>query len=218
MASNIEIQIPKLKSSLLEIIKKVEDIVQKSIKSFEERNYLLAKTIIDDDKIIDKMEIDLEEECLKVMALNHPVAVDLRLIVSIIKITNTLEEIADISKNISLNVLELCDLPNPGSVCEFSKLSNHVLWMLKNAMDSMLELNSALAREVCIKEDELDEEYLIVKKQILTAIEKERKNFSVYINNLSVADNLEKIGDELKKIAQDVIYTVDAEVVRHKEF
>ena len=85
-------------------------------------------------------------------------------------------------------------------------------------MDSMLELNSALAREVCIKEDELDEEYLIVKKQILTAIEKERKNFGVYINNLSIADNLEKIGDELKKIAQDVIFTVDAEVVRHKEF
>ena len=168
------------------------------------------------DKQIDAMEIDFEEECLKVMALYQPVAVDLRMMVSMIKINDALERIGDLSKEISKRVIALCDLPEPGAYFDFQSLFGSINWMLKNGMDSMINLNSDLARKVCVKENEVDEAYGKIVQEILRKIESEPKHVQCYIHQLAVADMMEQMGDELKKIAEDVIYTIDAEVVRHQ--
>jgi len=216
MTSHLDYQTPKLKRSILELVTLVEDSVQKAITAFQQKNLELAKKVVEGDKQIDAMEIDFEEECLKVMALYQPVAVDLRMMVSMIKINDALERIGDLSKEISKRVIDLCDLPEPGAYFDFQSLFGSINWMLKNGMDSMINLNSDLARKVCVKENEVDEAYGKIVQEILQKIESEPKHVQCYIHQLAVADMMEQMGDELKKIAEDVIYTIDAEVVRHQ--
>ena len=149
MTSHLDYQTPKLKRSILELVTLVEDSVQKAITAFQQKNLELAKKVVEGDKQIDAMEIDFEEECLKVMALYQPVAVDLRMMVSMIKINDALERIGDLSKEISKRVIALCDLPEPGGLfLIFQSLFGSINWMLKNGMDSMINLNSDLARKV----------------------------------------------------------------------
>jgi len=216
MTSHLDYQTPKLKRAILELVTLVEDSVQNAITAFQEKNLELAKQVVEGDKQIDAMEIDFEEECLKVMALYQPVAVDLRMMVSMIKINDALERIGDLSKEISKRVIALCDLPEPGAYFDFQSLFASINWMLKNGMDSMINLNSDQARKVCIKENEVDEAYGKICQEILQNIDSEPKHVQSYVLQLAVADMMEQMGDELKKIAEDVIYTIDAEVVRHQ--
>ena len=127
-----------------------------------------------------------------------------------------MERIGDLSKEISKRVIALCDLPEPGAYFDFQSLFGSINWMLKNGMDSMINLNSDQARKVCIKENEVDEAYGKIVQEILQKIESEPKHVQCYINQLAVVDMMEQMGDELKKIAEAVIYTIDAEVVRHQ--
>ena len=122
MTSHLDYQTQKLKRSILELVTLVEDSVQNAITAFQEKNLELAKQVVEGDKQIDAMEIDFEEECLKVMALYQPVAVDLRMMVSMIKINDALERIGDLSKEISKRVIALCDLPEPGAYFDFQSL------------------------------------------------------------------------------------------------
>ena len=122
MTSHLDYQTPKLKRAILELVTLVEDSVQNAITAFQEKNLELAKQVVEGDKQIDAMEIDFEEECLKVMALYQPVAVDLRMMVSMIKINDALERIGDLSKEISKRVIALCDLPEPGAYFDFQSL------------------------------------------------------------------------------------------------
>ena len=119
MTSHLDYQTPKLKRSILELVTLVEDSVQKAITAFQQKNLEFAKKVVEGDKQIDAMEIDFEEECLKVMALYQPVAVDLRMMVSMIKINDALERIGDLSKEISKRVIALCDLTEPGAYFDF---------------------------------------------------------------------------------------------------
>ena len=200
MTSHLDYQTPKLKRSILELVTLVEDSVQKAITAFQQKNLELAKKVVEGDKQIDAMEIDFEEECLKVMALYQPVAIDLRMMVSMIKINDALERIGDLSKEISKRVIALCDLPEPGAYFDFQSLFGSINWMLKNGMDSMINLNSDQARKVCIKENEVDEAYGKIVQEILQKIESEPKHVQSYIHLLAVADMMEQMGDELKKI------------------
>ena len=122
MTSHLEYQTQKLKLSILELVTLVEDSVEKAITAFQEKNLELAKQVVEGDKQIDAMEIDFEEECLKVMALYQPVAVDLRMMVSMIKINDALERSGDLSKELSKRVIALCDLPEPGAYFDFQSL------------------------------------------------------------------------------------------------
>mgnify|MGYP005685899451 FL=1 len=109
MTSHLDYQTPKLKRSILELVTLVEDSVQKAITAFQQKNLELAKKVVEGDKQIDAMEIDFEEECLKVMALYQPVAVDLRMMVSMIKINDALERIGDLSKDCLLYTSDAAD-------------------------------------------------------------------------------------------------------------
>ena len=135
MTSHLDYQTPKLKRAILELVTLVEDSVQNAITAFQEKNLELAKQVVEGDKQIDAMEIDFEEECLKVIALYQPVAVDLRMMVSMIKINDALERIGDLSKEISKRVIVLCDLPEPVAYFDFQSLFGSINWMLKNGMD-----------------------------------------------------------------------------------
>ena len=215
MASHLDYQTTKLKRSILELSTIVEENAQKALLAFQRRDSEIAMEVVKKDKLIDSIEIDLEEDCLKLIALYQPVAIDLRMLVSMLKINDALERIGDLSKDISKKVILLNDLPEYSSFFDFEPLFKSVSWMLTNGIDSMLDLNAEQARVVCKGENEVDKEFLKLESEIINAMEKEPTSLRAYIHQLAVAFMMEQMGDELKKIAEDVIYMVEAKIVRH---
>ena len=215
MASHLDYQTTKLKRSILELSTIVEENAQKALLAFQRRDSEIAMEVVKKDKLIDSIEIDLEEDCLKLIALYQPVAIDLRMLVSMLKINDALERIGDLSKDISKKVILLNDLPEYSSFFDFESLFKSVSWMLTNGIDSMLDLNAEQAHVVCKGENEVDKEFLKLESEIINAMEKEPTSLRAYIHQLAVAFMMEQMGDELKKIAEDVIYTVEAKIVRH---
>jgi phosphate transport system protein len=217
MPSHLEKQINTLKHNALRLSTIVEDSVQKSLTAFEQRDAQLAERVIQGDRRIDAMEIDLEEECLKLLALYQPVALDLRSIISILKIDAELENIGDQAKDISRRVITLCGLPEHGLQFDFTSLITKVEWMLKNSLDALITLDAALARKVCVVDDEVDDLYDELIEQIHEAMAQHSQYVPALIEEQRICVYLEQIADYAKKIAEDVVYTTEAVVIRHQK-
>ena len=161
------------------------------------------------------MEVDLEEECLKILALYQPVAADLRFIVSVLKINNDLERIADLAVNIAERTLGVsCEgrVPVP---FDLGEMGRKVQTMLKKSLDALVNLEPQAAREVCHLDDEVDDihkkNYRLVKEQI----RKNPERIDSLIQYISVSRHLERIADLATNIAEDVLYMIEGEIVRH---
>lgn len=215
--AHLQREIDKLKRQFLGLSAMVEEAVQKAVESATRRDSELARQVIAEDKGIDQREVDIEEECLKMLALYQPVAADLRLIVTILKMNDELERIADLAANIADRVLGLCELPPVPFAFEFETMADTVRWMLGRSIDSLVNLDVELAREVWIRDDEVDslhrEMYARVKAQLRDADE---TTIEALVNQMGISRFLERIADQSTSIAKDVLYMVDGEIVRHR--
>lgn len=215
-AKHLELSIHKLKQMILTLSSMVEISVQKAVTSVEERDAVTAQRIIDADSQIDQMEVDLEEECLKILALYQPVANDLRFIVSLLKINNDLERIADLAVNIAerskfLSSHDRIDIP-----VTFQEMSLKARLMLKKSLDSLVNMDDHLAREVCMADDEVDACHREMFGHVKAGILRTPSQIDCWIQLLSAARNLERIADLATNIAEDVLYMVDGVIIRHK--
>ena len=215
MPSHLERQIERLKNEVIRLGTRAEESVQKSLRAMENRDMALAEQVIAEDRLIDELEMDLEEECLKLLALYQPVATDLRYIVSVLKINSDLENIGDQAKKIGRRVLSLCNQPAHGQVFERTKLIERASWSVKHCLDAMFNLDAELARKVIdaeAQEDELSEE---LAAQIQETMSRAPKHIGSLLDELSICSHLEQIGDYTKKIAEDVVYMSEAKIIRH---
>ena len=215
MPSHLERQIDRLKSEVIRLSTLAEESVQKSLRAMENRDTALAEQVIAEDSVIDELEMDLEEECLKLLALYQPVATDLRYIISVLKINSDLENIGDQAKKIGRRVLSLCNQPEHGQVFERTKLMERASWSVKHCLDAMINLDAELARKVIDAEalvDDLSEE---LAEQIQGAMGKAPEHIGSLLDELSICSHLEQIGDYTKKIAEDVVYMSEAKIIRH---
>jgi phosphate transport system protein len=176
----------------------------------------LARKIIDEDIQIDRTEVEVEEECLKVLALHQPVAIDLRFIVAVLKINNDLERIGDLAVNIAERSYFLASQPEINVSFDFTEMSNNTEAMLNKSLDALVNLSPALAHEVCISDDVIDninrQMYLKIQDEII----KHPDRITALIHLLSISRHLERIADHATNIAEDVIYMIEGEIVRHK--
>jgi phosphate transport system protein len=207
--------INKLKKMILDLSAIVEKDVHRAVKSLILRDGTLAQRVIQSDEKIDEMEVDIEEECQKILALHQPVASDLRFIVSVLKINNDLERIGDLAVNIGETTQFLLTQKKIDPPFDFAGMSDRVKDMLRKGLDSLVKQNVLRAKNV-IKADEIIDEmhrgtYQIIKKQILD----DPENADSYIYFMSASRYLERIADLTTNIAEDVIYMVDGEIVRH---
>ena len=207
-------EIERLKKMFMALGAMVEDRVRKACSVIESRDTELAADIIGSDWEIDDMEIQVEEECLKVLALHQPVARDLRLIVAIIKINNELERIADIAVNIAKRVQTI----NKNSTLEFSidyqPMADKVLGMLKMSLDALVMEDADLARRIFLEDDEVDRQRNQAYKAVIRELEIEPGHGACLVNLYLLARHLERIGDRTTNIAEEVIYLVEGEIVR----
>jgi phosphate transport system protein len=193
----------------------VEEALQRAVKAVIDRDAALALSVIEQDLDIDRMEVELEEECLKVLALHQPVAVDLRFIVAILKINNDLERIGDLAANISGRARFLARAEKIEIPYDLRGMFAEVRTMLKNSLDALVNTDPELANGVCIADDKVDEANRKMYQQVMQAIRQNPDQLEAYINLLSVSRYLERIADHATNIAQDVTYLMEGEIVRH---
>ena len=208
-------EIEKLKQHILTLVAEVEENVSMSVNALINYNSELAEKVINIDLKIDQMEVELEEECLKILALHQPVANDLRFIIAVLKINNDLERISDLAVNISERAEFLVTRKRIDIPFDFSVMAQKSQDMLRKSIDALITLNTDIAYEVCKADDEVDglnrEFYDIVK----TAIRKNPEYIEEMTHYLGVSRHLERIADHATNIAEDVIYMIDGNIVRH---
>jgi phosphate transport system protein len=211
-------ELDRLEKHLLTLTAVVEESVQKAVRALATRDVALAEQVIAGDDQVNRMEVDLEEECLKVLALHQPVAHDLRLIVAVMKINNDLERIADNAVSISQRAVSVAGYPRQEKpVLTLDAMTARALDMLGKALDALVNADLVLARHIIALDDEVDnlhaQNYELFKEQI-------RRNpdaVDYMLHFLVVSRNLERIADLATNIAEDVIYLNEGNIIRHKK-
>ncbi|MFO7775767.1 MAG: phosphate signaling complex protein PhoU [Candidatus Hydrogenedentota bacterium] len=205
-----------LKKKLLTLSAIVEESVQKAVRALRERSPELAQQVIDGDIEIDQMEVDVEEECQKILALHQPVAHDLRLIIAVLKINNDLERIGDLAVNIAERSLFLSHYDRIDAPFDFPGMSAKVQEMLRKSLDALVNQDPRTAYEVCTMDDDVDAINMGMYYQVQQGIQERPEDMEALIHLLSVSRHLERMGDLATNIAEDVIYMIRGEIVRHR--
>lgn len=216
MSKNLESEIESLKKKILSICAIVEENVRDSIKSLVHRDTALATKVIDTDEEIDALEVMLEEECLKTLALYQPVAKDLRFIIAVFNINNDLERIGDLAVNIAERALSLASCSKIDIPFDYTQMAEKVLHMVKNSLDSLVDMDPELARQVCEEDNEVD----IINREAYTKVQERIRQYPERVDCLiqfpAISSELERIADHATNIAEEVIYLAKGEIVRHK--
>jgi phosphate transport system protein len=213
---HLQVELDKLKRRILALGALVEERVRLAIKAVETRDGDLAKTIIEADAEIDDMEVEVEEECLKIIALHQPVAVDLRFISAVIKINNDLERIGDEAVNIAERVANIARRPPMAVPFQFERMAEKTENMLKSSLDALIHLDVDLAYKVCLMDDEVDDMNRDTYDRVKDAIKESPDRVAYLINLLFVSRHLERIADHATNIAEDVIYMIEGVISRHQ--
>jgi phosphate transport system protein len=216
VSKHLEREVENLKKRILALSATVEDNVYKAVQALTERNSALAEEIIKTDPDIDQTEVTIEEECLKVLALHQPVAVDLRFIIAILKINNDLERMGDLAVNIAERAMFLATREAPGLPLDLPLMAEKTKSMMRKSLDSLIRQDTKLAYEVLAADDEVDAMNREMYKKIQDGIRMKPDKLETLIHLLSCSRHLERIADHATNIAEDVIYMIDGVIVRHR--
>jgi phosphate transport system protein len=210
-------EIVHLKKQLLTLSAYVEESLRNASRALHERDTALAGAVIDADERIDNMEIEVEEDCLKVLALYHPVAGDLRFIVSALKMNNELERIGDLAKNIAERAQQTASQPPLPVPAALGEIGEKATMMVKMSLDALVNLSAELAEQVCRLDDEVDELNRGMFDTVRAAIARQPDRVDTLIHYLSVSRSFERVADHATNIAEDVIYMIRGEIIRHRK-
>jgi len=215
MAVLIQSDLENLKRRLLILSAEVEERVQHAVLALLNGDLELAAKVKGGDGRIDNLEIELEEECLKVLALHQPVAHDLRFIVSVLKINNDLERVADFAVNLAERALDLDKAIAHDCPYDVKKMGERVKLMLRSALDSLVNQDADLARSTIRMDDEVDRTHSENYKKVKTVIRAEPERLDEMVLYLSISRYLERMGDLATNVAEDVVYQIEGEIIRH---
>ena len=215
MAKQLPRQIDGLKQKILFVGTLVEEAIAKAISALTNRDRNLANAVIEADAEIDRMEVDVEEEVLKILALYQPVAADLRFVVAVLKINNDLERMGDLAKNVAKRVVFLANCERFDLPVDFRGMATLAQSMVKQSLDALVNSDPVLAQKVRVSDDEVDVLRRTTEKQIEEQIAAHPERTECLLRLASVARHLERIADMATNVAEDVIYMVEGEIVRH---
>lgn len=208
-------EVERLKRQILGLSAMAEEHVMLTVTALRERDEKMARLVIDSDCEIDRAEVEVEEEGLKILALHQPVAMDLRFVTSVLKINNDLERIGDIAANVAKRTVRLCREPEVSVPDELIELGRHVRDMLHDALDAFINLDPDKATEIYNRDDRADELAHTTRKVAQKAAALDPEHIPAYVDIILAARNFERIGDLATNICEDVIYMLRGEIVRH---
>ena len=216
MQRHFDRELEQLKTRLLQMGATVEDLISRSIHALVEGDRQLAKDAIRVEVEIDRQEIEIEEECLKLLALHQPVAGDLRFVASVLKINGDLERMGDLGRHIGERALFLADHREVRLPVDLRRMATAVQVMVHQSLDALVEKDAELAQRI-IESDNVVDDYLKEMFQILeNKMRSHPETIPALLHVLSASRHLERIADYATNIAEDVVYLVRGEIIRHR--
>jgi phosphate transport system protein len=216
MERHFDQELKELNKEILRMGALAEEAIYKSIEALKNRDKELARKVISDDNNIDQLELGIDEKCVDLIARYQPMAKDLRFIATGMKINAELERIADIAVDIAQRTLELLDKPTLKPLADIPKLTAIAQSMVKMSIDAFVKGDSELAKEVLLSDPEADDLRNTIQKELIEDyMVKDGTTAPRAVQILLITRFLERICDHATNIAEDVIYMVQAEVVRH---
>ena len=215
MSIHLQNDLESIKKKVLIMGGLVEEALRSSATSIVARNPDLAEQVIEQDANVDKLQLELDDLCLKVLALHQPVAADLRFITAILKITNDLERIGDLAVNLSKRALLLKGIPKSEDPVDIERMVDAASTMLRDSLDSLVRGDSKLARAVCTRDDVVDD---MLRENISILLERMKlspANVDSAEALISASRIIERMGDLATNIAEDVVFLVEAVDIRH---
>ena len=216
MAQHLQRDVETLKKALMDISVMVEDAINKAILALVDRRTELARDVMHGDNEIDQKEVMIEEECLKILALHQPVAADLRFIIVVLKVSNDLERMGDLAVNITERAAYLSTHPPLQVELDFPLMAERVRMMVRESLTSLINRDTELAREVLAKDDDIDDLNRDMFVSLQDLMRSDTNTVERAVHSLSASRHLERIADLATNIAEDVVFMVEGELIRHR--
>jgi len=205
-----------LNKKLLEMASLVETMIAKSIKALREGNMILAQEVMSTDDQVNSMEIEIDNLCIKILALYQPEATDLRTVTMIMKVNNDLERIGDHASSISRMALFMADYPPIKPLIDIPKMADKAMEMLREALDAFIRSDERLAVEVCRKDDEVDNYEPQIVRELITFVISDPSTLNRALRYIYVARHLERVADLATNIAENAYYIATGEMLKHQ--
>jgi phosphate transport system protein len=215
MERHFDQELDALKNQLLLMGGRTEAIVQKSVEALKRRDARLAQEIFDDDSAIDRLEIDIEERCVSLLALRQPLAVDLRLITAALKISNDLERVGDHAVNIAACAQRLVEAPPLKPLVDIPRMADLAAGMLRDALDAFVRRDAETARRLCRRDDQVDDINRQLFRELVTFMIEDNTTITRAMDLILVARNLERVADLATNIAEEVVFIAEARIIKH---
>ncbi|MBN1880399.1 phosphate signaling complex protein PhoU [bacterium] len=209
-------EIEKIKTRILSLSAYVEESVVMAVKSLTNRDGDMAREVIHRDRKIDEAEVELEEECLKLLALYQPVAQDLRFLIAILKINNDLERIGDQAVNIAYRADTFAQYQGIEIPETVQIMADNAENMLSDGLDALINLDVKKAQKVCLSDDVVDNMHHEIYSMVSTEVVKHPDQFGILFKFTEISHQLERIADLATNIAEEVIYMVEGRITRHQ--
>jgi phosphate transport system protein len=216
MSKHLERDLENLQRDLLALAASVEEAVYLAIQALHHRDADPAEQVIAGDTQIDQEENHVEEECLKILALHQPVAVDLRRIAAALKINSDLERMADLAEDIAERALHLSQLPVVPVPEKLQLMADLTTTMVRQSLDAFVNLDVRQARRVCRLDDEVDRYNHEIIEELIGIMREEPEKVEAGVSLFSATRHLENIADLATNIAEDVVYLVEGIIIRHQ--
>ena len=211
----IDQQLDTLRDKVLLLGGKAESAVQRAMKALATRDSKLAEVVLEDDKIINQMELEIDRMSVEIIALYQPAAHDLRLVISVAKITPVLERLADHAGNIAEAVLIINNEPELRQFPEMTIMSDNAVDMLQKALDAFIAEDAEAARQIIRQDKLIDKSYKKVFSELIGVIINDPTTTTSAAQLLFVAKHLERIGDYVKDICELTVYLAEASIIKH---
>ncbi len=215
MERHFERELEALKEQLLLMGGRAEGMVLKAVEALRRLDTGLAQEIFADDRVIDRMEIDIEERCVRLLALQQPMARDLRFITAALKINNDLERVGDHAVNIAGSVERLADQPLLKPLVDIPRMASLANGMLAEALDLFVRRDAEGARRLCARDDEVDALNQQVFRELVSFMVEDPTTITRAMELILVARNLERVADLATNVAEEVVFIAEARVIKH---
>jgi len=215
MQRHFDQELLDLKEKILRMGSLVEEQVQGALRALTERDSDLARKIIANDRQVNTLDVEVDEDCLRLLALQQPAARDLRFITTAMKISTELERISDLAENICERAIELNEEPQLKPYIDIPRMANWSLRMVKEALDAFVNHDATLARKVCTDDDFVDDLTHQLFRELLSFMLENPQTITRAIRITFIAKYLERIADHATNVAELVVYMVEGKIIRH---
>jgi len=208
-------ELAELKAKLVRMAGLVEDQIDKALAALMNRDSAQARQVIERDHQVNALDVEIDEECIRLLALHQPAARDLRLVTTAMKISTELERISDLAENICERTIELNEEPQLKPYIDIPRMGNSARMMVKESIDAFVKDDATLARKVLTDDDLVDDLMEQVFRELLSYMIEDPHTITRAIRLSFIAKYIERVGDHATNIAELVVYLVEGKIIRH---